>query len=95
MTSAKSFKLVVTYCNFLCAGYQTAALPGYQPTAAQATPTTYVYIRGNCPGCQTGNLKDEFTPFGICLAFCFFPIGVLCCLMLTEKRCTHCGMVFS
>lgn len=76
-------------------GYQAAVLPGYQPTAAQAAPPTYVYVGGNCPVCKRGNLQEGFTPLGICLAIWFFPIGIVCCVMLTEKRCSHCGAVFS
>lgn len=75
--------------------YQGGAPPVYQTTPIIAAPTTYVYVRGNCPACHMGNLQDEFTPLGICLAICFFPLGLLCCLLLTEKRCNHCGMTYA
>jgi len=75
--------------------YQGGAPPGYQPIPAPPASATYVYVRGNCPACQTGTLQDEFTGLGICLAIFFFPLGILCCLLLTEKRCTHCGMRYS
>ncbi|KAJ7340345.1 Integral membrane protein 2C [Desmophyllum pertusum] len=76
-------------------GYQGGAPPGYQPIPVQPAPTTYVYVRGNCPACHTGTLRDEYTGLGLFLAIFFFPIGILCCLMLTEKRCTHCGMSYT
>ena len=79
----------------LLTGYQGGAPPVYQTTPIIAAPTTYVYVRGNCPACHIGNLQDEFTPLGICLAICFFPLGLLCCLLLTEKRCNHCGMTYA
>ncbi|EDO32734.1 predicted protein, partial [Nematostella vectensis] len=49
---------------------------------------------GSCPSCGVGVPNQEFTILGICLAILFFPIGILCCLMLTERRCSHCGMTF-
>ena len=79
----------------LCTGYHEGAPPGYQPLPANVPPTAYVYIRGNCPACHTGTLEDSCTALGVCLAICFFPIGIVCCLMLTEKRCNHCGMSFT
>lgn len=75
--------------------YHEGAPPGYQPLPTQVPPTTYVYIRGNCPACHTGILEDSFTALGVCLAICFFPLGLICCMMLTEKRCNRCGMSFS
>ncbi|XP_078349163.1 membrane protein BRI3-like [Oculina patagonica] len=75
--------------------YQSGAPPGYQPIPTQPAPTTYVYVQGNCPACHTGTLQDEFTGLGICLAIFFFPLGLVCCLLLTEKRCTRCGMRYS
>ncbi|XP_031558648.1 brain protein I3-like [Actinia tenebrosa] len=83
-------------------GYQSGAPANYgaPPTGYQtvpATTTTHVYVRGsgNCPACGVGNTQSEFTILGICLAILFFPIGILCCLLLTEKRCNNCGMTYS
>ena len=87
---------------FLLSGYQGGAPPGYQqvpPPPPQTT--TYVYQAppvhvpmGNCPACQRGILRDEFTVAGLCCAILFFPIGILCCLAMTEKRCSSCGFLF-
>ncbi|KAH9128404.1 hypothetical protein AeMF1_001440 [Aphanomyces euteiches] len=38
---------------------------------------------------------NEFTCPGIVLGILFFPIGILCCLLLTERRCVHCGAVLN
>lgn len=91
----QGYQTVVTNTQDHVPSYQGGAPPGYQPITVQADPITYVYLRGNCPACYTGNLQDEFTPLGICVAIAFFPIGILCCMMLTEKRCSYCGMTYS
>ncbi|XP_060560295.1 membrane protein BRI3-like isoform X2 [Ruditapes philippinarum] len=46
---------------------------------------------GSCRHCGIGYPNTSFTVFGIILAILFFPMGVICCLLLTEKRCSHCG----
>ncbi|KXJ21721.1 Brain protein I3 [Exaiptasia diaphana] len=74
-------------------GYQgVSAPPGYQTVP---TTTTVVVRGGNCPACNIGYTHSEFTILGICLAILFFPIGILCCLLLTEKRCNNCGMTYT
>ncbi|KAK3728461.1 hypothetical protein QZH41_002323 [Actinostola sp. cb2023] len=82
--------------------YQSGGPPGYQggsaPPGYQTVPTTttHVIVRGgNCPACNIGHTNTEFTILGICLAIVFFPIGILCCLLLTEKRCNNCGMTYT
>jgi len=45
---------------------------------------------GGCPRCG-GMLEDSFGICALVLAFLFFPIGVLCCLAMREKRCINCG----
>jgi len=54
----------------------------------------YVGPAGNCPNCRAGILVQSYTFCGICLAICFFPLGVLCCLLMTEKKCTNCRATF-
>ncbi|XP_070580286.1 membrane protein BRI3-like [Ptychodera flava] len=88
-------------------GYQTGAPPGYQPVPT-ATPTysqttvtvqpvpqtTRVVVVGGCPACRVGVLEDDFTCLGVCCAILFFPIGILCCLAMRQRRCPNCGAVF-
>lgn len=65
-------------------------------TISQSTitvPTEIIVING-CPACRIGVLEDDYTCLGICCAIFFFPIGILCCLGLKNKRCTNCGAQF-
>lgn len=39
-------------------------------------------------------LSARFTCCGICLGIAFFPIGLLCCLAMRQKRCIGCGLIF-
>lgn len=89
--------------------YQAAgAPPGYQPiptqqptymipqgTAITVQPQSSVVVVGGCPACRVGVLEDDFTCLGVCCAIFFFPIGILCCLAMRQRRCPNCGAVFS
>ncbi|XP_077286507.1 uncharacterized protein LOC143911495 [Arctopsyche grandis] len=48
-------------------------------------------VTGNCPGCRQGNLSMNFTCCGVLCAIFFFPIGILCCIFMAQKRCNNCG----
>jgi len=43
---------------------------------------------------QVGVLEDDFTCLGIFCAIFFFPLGILCCLALKNRRCSNCGAYF-
>nr|XP_027211940.1 brain protein I3-like [Penaeus vannamei] len=59
------------------------------------TAAPVVVIAGaTCPACRAGILRNEFTCCGIFLAICFFPIGMLCCFLMMERRCSNCGLAF-
>ncbi|XP_030572483.1 brain protein I3 [Drosophila novamexicana] len=58
-----------------------------------ALPTEIIVI-GACPSCRIGYLEDTFSPLGLCCAIFLFPIGILCCLAMREKRCSNCGATF-
>eukprot|EP00118_Oscarella_pearsei_P026403 m.309854 g.309854 ORF g.309854 m.309854 type:complete len:105 (+) comp48290_c0_seq1:124-438(+) len=60
---------------------------GYQ-TAARSRQTGFV--PGLCPGCQRGVLVTSFTPLGVLCACFLFPIGIICCLAFSSKRCPVC-----
>jgi len=75
--------------------------PGQQPSYMQGTTTTVmvqpqpsVIVVGGCPACRVGVLEDDFTCLGVCCAILFFPLGILCCLAMRQRRCPNCGAVF-
>uniref|UniRef100_A0A670KDX2 Membrane protein BRI3 n=1 Tax=Podarcis muralis TaxID=64176 RepID=A0A670KDX2_PODMU len=57
-------------------------------------PTTSVVVVGGCPACRVGVLEDTFTCLGVFCAIVFFPIGILFCLALRQRRCPNCGATF-
>ncbi|KAM8962375.1 membrane protein BRI3 [Pelodytes ibericus] len=59
-----------------------------------ATATTSVVVVGGCPACRVGVLEDSFTCLGLFCAIFFFPIGILFCLALRQRRCPNCGATF-
>ncbi|KAL7734671.1 hypothetical protein ACLKA6_010968 [Drosophila palustris] len=61
-----------------------------QPAALPAE----IIVIGGCPSCRIGYLEDTFSPLGLCCAIFFFPVGILCCLAMREKRCSNCGATF-
>ncbi|XP_068214209.1 membrane protein BRI3-like isoform X2 [Palaemon carinicauda] len=68
---------------------------GSIPVVVQPVHATDVIIVGGCPACRVGVLNEDFTLAGLCCAFWFFPIGILCCLAMRERRCSNCGAIFS
>ncbi|CAH1794583.1 unnamed protein product [Owenia fusiformis] len=71
----------------------------YQQTTTvihgQPQPTyTNVVVVGGCPACRVGVLEDDYTCLGVCCAIFFFPIGLLCCLAMRQRRCPNCGAIF-
>ena len=54
-----------------------------------------VIMAGNCSACGVGVVSENFTLVGLCCAFWLFPIGILCCYTMREKKCTSCGAVFA
>lgn len=75
--------------------------PVYYGTASSITPMQptvphqQVIVIGGCPACRVGALEEHFTLVGILLGIFFFPVGLICCLTLTERRCTNCGAKFN
>ncbi|CAF1401278.1 unnamed protein product [Rotaria magnacalcarata] len=67
----------------------TTNAPPYPYTFDSQQPT--VVVIGGCPVCKVGMLDTEYTCFGLYCAFFCFPIGILCCLALRQRRCNFCG----
>ncbi|KAF0737879.1 hypothetical protein AaE_008890 [Aphanomyces astaci] len=55
-------------------------------------PGQVITASGHCAHAVQTN---EFTCPGVLLGILFFPIGILCCLLLTERRCVHCGAILN
>ncbi|CAH0398633.1 unnamed protein product [Chilo suppressalis] len=70
----------------------TAFVPNYGATNIIITPP--IVTVGACPACRVGILEDDFTCLGILCAILFFPLGILCCLALKNRRCSNCGAMF-
>ncbi|XP_059144182.1 membrane protein BRI3-like [Physella acuta] len=72
------------------------AVPSYQTSnnLVITQPTQSVVVVGGCPACRVGYLEDDFTCLGVLCAILFFPIGILCCLAMRQRRCGNCGAVF-
>lgn len=64
-----------------------------QPPQVVTTQPGTVAV-GGCPTCGVGHISEDFTMIGIILAILFFPLGILCCLMMKEKKCDRCGAKF-
>jgi len=69
------------------------AAPAAQGQQQQQTivVTTGQAATGNCPVCRAGFIVEDFTCCGICLAIFFFPLGLICCLLMRDRRCSRCG----
>ncbi|KAK1799441.1 hypothetical protein P4O66_007674 [Electrophorus voltai] len=66
--------------------------PNYANTYTIIQPS--VVVVGGCPACRVGVLEDDFTCLGIMCAILFFPLGILFCLALRQRRCPNCGATF-
>ncbi|TNM97321.1 brain protein I3 [Takifugu flavidus] len=64
----------------------------YHGTYAIIQPS--VVVVGGCPACRVGVLEDDFTCLGILCAIFFFPLGLLFCFALRQRRCPNCGATF-
>ncbi|GFO16009.1 Brain protein i3 [Plakobranchus ocellatus] len=75
--------------------YQGSNVTSYQSNIVVSQyPTQSVVLVGGCPSCRVGVLEDDFTCLGVVCAILFFPLGILCCLAMRQRRCAHCGAVF-
>ncbi|XP_075225925.1 membrane protein BRI3 [Lycorma delicatula] len=78
----------------------------YQPFPSQpVSPANYgattvtiqpqeIIIIGTCPACRVGVVEDDYPCLAILCAIFFFPIGILFCLLLKDRRCSNCGAYF-
>ncbi|XP_048846789.1 brain protein I3-like [Brienomyrus brachyistius] len=66
--------------------------PSYTNTYTIIQPS--VVVVGGCPACRVGVLEDDFTCLGLLCAIFFFPIGIIFCFALRQRRCPNCGATF-
>jgi hypothetical protein len=69
-------------------GPQPAYAQGPQPVYVQGPQPAYVQGGGMCPHAQ---VSSSVTGCGIATAIIFFPLGLLCCLLMPQVRCMRCG----
>ncbi|XP_037112809.1 brain protein I3 [Syngnathus acus] len=74
---------------------QLGAAVSHQPYVGTYTVIQpSVVVVGGCPACRVGVLEDDFTCLGILCAIFFFPLGILFCFALRQRRCPNCGATF-
>uniref|UniRef100_A0A1I8M5F0 Membrane protein BRI3 n=1 Tax=Musca domestica TaxID=7370 RepID=A0A1I8M5F0_MUSDO len=82
-------------------GYQVPMYGAFETTPVSVviqpppiTQTPNIIVVGGCPACRIGILEDSYPCLGLLCALVFFPVGILCCLAMKNKRCSNCGTEF-
>lgn len=70
---------------------QQGFVPNYGATQTIHVVPSEIVVIGGCPSCRIGFLEDQYSCLGLLCAIAFFPLGILCCLGMKNKRCTNCG----
>jgi hypothetical protein len=58
-----------------------------QPSETQSAAE----LQANCPVCRAGVVKRKITRCGLLFGIFLFPIGLICCFLLSAKQCDKCG----
>ena len=66
--------------------------PGYVIRTCPNVPV--VLVRNLCPHCHNGVLEDDYGFCALCLAIVFFPLGIVCCMLMKDRVCPSCGSRF-
>ncbi|KAL2740773.1 brain protein I3 [Vespula squamosa] len=69
-------------------------VPSYGAIQSTTILVPEIILVGGCPACRVGVMEDDYTCLGLLCAILFFPIGIICCLLLKTRRCSNCGAYF-
>ncbi|KAK2577307.1 hypothetical protein KPH14_003438 [Odynerus spinipes] len=69
-------------------------VPSYGSTESTTVIVPEIILVGGCPACRVGVMEDDYTCLGLLCAILFFPLGIICCLLLKTRRCSNCGAYF-
>lgn len=62
---------------------------------AQHTPRDHIDLATTCPSDgKSHDINNGWDPCGVLLGLVLFPVGIICCLLMRDKRCTKCGIQF-
>ena len=68
--------------------------PQYQVQQPQYQVQQPQMVIQQVPGaCPHQVVREDFSLLGIALAIICFPVGIICCLVMKERRCAQCGML--
>ncbi|DAZ97709.1 TPA: hypothetical protein N0F65_009608 [Lagenidium giganteum] len=71
--------------------YQSQATPAAPMGHAIDGRERVVVVQQQAPQCNHQHSEHgDFTCCGICCGVCLFPIGLICCFLMREKRCANC-----
>ncbi|XP_035727086.1 brain protein I3-like [Vespa mandarinia] len=82
------------YPSTLITSNQGNHMPSYGATQSTTIVVPEIILVGGCPACRVGIMEDDYTCLGLLCAILFFPIGIICCLLLKTRRCSNCGAYF-
>lgn len=85
------------YGTMMSGGVASSTVYGEPPTTHVTHHTIIVddlRVVGGCPVCRIGVLEDNYPACALCCAIVFFPAGILCCLCMRNRRCSHCSTEF-
>lgn len=69
-------------------------IPSYGSTQSTTVIMPEIILVGGCPACRVGVMEDDYSCLGVLCAILFFPVGILCCLLMKTRRCSNCGAYF-
>ena len=63
----------------------------FQQVPQPRTQPVILITAGTCPYCRIGSERETFSLIGLIFGILFFPLGLLCCLLMTDTVCSNCG----